>query len=83
MTALKCHFEDCLADQKARDWIKTIKQRHCPVAKYTEEFRDLACRLNWPEDILISCFQDGLNNDLYACVAQGVPAHLYEWCVLV
>lgn len=44
------------------------------AAKYTEEFWDLACCLNWPEDILVSSFKDGLNDDLYtACIARPLP----------
>lgn len=46
MTALGCHFEHSLADRKARDRIKMVRQECRSVAKYTEEFRDLACRLN-------------------------------------
>lgn len=42
------------------------------VAEYTEEFWDLDSRLNWPEEILIGLFKDGLNNNLYkACITQG------------
>lgn len=45
-------FEDPLADCKARDRIKTMRQGHQAVAEYTKEFCDLVCRLNdWPEDI--------------------------------
>lgn len=42
------------------------------------------CQLNdWLEDILIGCFKDGLNNDLYkACVSRGAPLILHDWYVL-
>lgn len=43
----------CFEDQKARDCIKTMRQGRRTVMEYTEEFCDLACRLDWPEDILI------------------------------
>lgn len=43
----------------------------------------MACHLNWPKNILISCFQDRLNDDFYnACVAYGAPTCLYKWCFL-
>lgn len=51
--------------------------------KYTKEFRDLASFLNCLEDILVICFKDGLNSDLYhACIARGVPACLHDWYIL-
>ncbi|XP_060541565.1 zinc finger protein 213-like [Pantherophis guttatus] len=82
MTALRRRFEDPLADRKARDRIKVVRQGRRPVAEYTEEFWDLACRVHWPEDILVSCFKDGLSDDLYnACVARGAPNDLHEWYV--
>lgn len=63
------HFmtaENHLADRKARKRIKTISQHRQPVTAYTQEFCDLACRLtDWLNDMLIECFQDGLNNNVY------------------
>lgn len=54
------------------------------MAEYTKVFRNLACRLDWQEDIFISCFKDGLNDGLYnACVARGALATPHNWCVLV
>ncbi|XP_013929468.1 PREDICTED: neuralized-like protein 4 [Thamnophis sirtalis] len=38
MIALRQWFKDSLADRKARDHIKVVKQGHQPVAEYTEEF---------------------------------------------
>lgn len=65
-------FEDPLADYKARDRIKTVWQGCQLVTDYTKEFPDLACLLDWPEDILMSYFKDELNNDFYnACIARG------------
>lgn len=53
------------------------------MAEYTEELCDLACQHEWPEDILVNCFKDGLNDDLYnACVVRGDTATLHDWCVL-
>lgn len=65
MAALRRRFKDSLADWMARERIKTVRQGHCPVAEYMEEFRDLASRLNWLENVLVSHFKDGLNDDLY------------------
>lgn len=85
MTALCRQFKDPLADSKARDCIKTMCQGLRVVAEYTEEFCDLACRLNdWLEDILISCFKDGVNNDLYnACVPCTPPQLICHMAVEV
>lgn len=64
MMMIRRRFEDLLADRKARDHIKTMNQGRRVRAEYTEEFHDLVCNLNdRPEDILISCFKDGLNNN--------------------
>lgn len=54
------------------------------VVEYTKELHDLVCQLNdWPKDILISCFKDGLNNDLYnTCISWGAPAILHDWYIL-
>lgn len=83
MTALRWRFEDPLADWKARDSIKMVRQGCFPEAEYTEEFQDLACCLNWLKDIQVSCFKDGLNNDVYhACIIRGALAHLHDWCIL-
>lgn len=66
MAALRWQFKDPLADRKAMDQIKTVRQSQRPMAEYIEEFQDLDCHLNWPKDILVSCFKD----DLYhACIA--------------
>lgn len=46
MTALRWRFENPLADWQARDSIKMVRQGWCPVAKYIEEFWDLACRFS-------------------------------------
>lgn len=54
MTALRRHFKDPLVDQKARVYIKTVRQGCHLVAEFTKEFWDLVCHLNWPEDILMS-----------------------------
>ncbi|KAM3851033.1 uncharacterized protein M6D78_016043 [Vipera latastei] len=76
-------FEDPLADRKARERIKTVRQGRRTVAEYTQEFRAIASKLNWPEDILLSHFKDGLNYDLYdACLPRGDPYHLDDWYVL-
>lgn len=81
MTALRQWLEDSLGDWKARDHIKTMQQGCRAVTEYTEEFRDLVCCLNRPEDILMSCFKDGLNDDLYTtCITRRASAH--DWCVL-
>lgn len=73
MTVLRWQFKDLVADQKARGCIRTIRQERRLAAEYTKEFWDLACCLDWPEDILVSCFEDGLNDNLYtACVMWGV-----------
>lgn len=65
-----------------RDHIKTIHQGHRGVAEYTKEFRDLACQLtNWPQDILISCFKDGLNNDIYN-ISRGASSTLHGLYIL-
>lgn len=53
MTALRCRFEDHLANCKAQDHIKMLKQGCHLVAEYTKEFWDLACHLDWAEDILV------------------------------
>lgn len=83
MTALRQRFEDPLADRKARDRIKNAQQGRRRVAEYTEEFRNLAYRLDWPECVLVTYFKDGLNDDLYtACVARGDPARLHDWYML-
>lgn len=80
MTGLHQRFEDPLAERKVRDCIKTMCQGCRVVAEYTEEFHELACRL---EDILISCFKDGLNDNLYnAYVLRGGPAMHHDWYVL-
>lgn len=74
MTVLCHRFEGPLVGRKVRECKKTIWQCHTVMAEYIEDFYNLAYRLNWPEDILISCFKDGLNNDLYnACVAFKGP----------
>lgn len=66
MVVLRKSFEDPLADCKARD--------RRGVAKYTQEFCDLVCRLtDWPQDILVRCFKDGL---------KGAPSTLHGWNVL-
>lgn len=38
---------------------------------YTQEFQELAGELGtWPKDILIDCFKDGLNNNVYhTCIS--------------
>lgn len=62
--------EDPLA-QKVHTCIKTINQGRRAVAAYNQELHKLACWLaNWPEDILIQCFQDGLND---TCISWGAP----------
>lgn len=72
-----------LVDWKAWDCIKMVVQGLYPIAEYTKEFRDLVCCLNSPEDILESCFKDGLNDDLYhACIVQRALAHLHDCCIL-
>ncbi|KAK9391861.1 Retrotransposon-derived protein PEG10 [Crotalus adamanteus] len=74
MSSLRRRFEDPLADRKAHERIKTMRQGKRPVAEYTQEFRAIASKLNWPEDILLSHFKDGLNYDLYdACLPRGDP----------
>lgn len=45
MAALQMHFEDSLADHQARDHIKTTSQGQREVAKYSQEFCNLACQL--------------------------------------
>ncbi|KAK9395050.1 Retrotransposon-derived protein PEG10 [Crotalus adamanteus] len=83
MSSLRRRFEDPLADRKARERITTMKQGKRPVAEYTQEFRAIASKLNWPEDILLGHFKDGLNYDLYdACLPRGDPHQLEEWYVL-
>lgn len=60
-----------------------MRQGHLPVAENTEEFQDLACCLDWLEDILVSCFKDRLNDDLYhACITRGALNHLHNWHIL-
>lgn len=46
MAALRCHFEDPLADHKAQEQIKTIWQSRQAVVEYTQEFQALASKLN-------------------------------------
>lgn len=83
MTELRWRFRDLLADWKDRDHIKMVRHGWRPVAEYTEEFRDLACHLNCPEDILVSCFKDELSDDLYhTCIARGTLVCLHDWCIL-
>lgn len=84
MMALKWQFEDPPpADCKAHDHIKTMQQGRWLVAEYIEKFQDLACHLDWSEVILMSCFKDGLNDNLYtACITRGAPARLHDWCLL-
>lgn len=83
MMALHHHFEEPLADCKVHNRIRVMKQGRQLVAEYTEEFRDLTCCMDWLEDILVSWFKDGLNDDLYnACQAQGAPNCLHDWYVL-
>ncbi|KAG8147178.1 hypothetical protein E2320_022811, partial [Naja naja] len=51
--------------------------------EYTEEFHNLASRVDWQEDILVYWFKDGLNNNLYmACLACGAPNLLHEWYLM-
>lgn len=59
MMALQCRFEKPLDDIKAHDHIRVMKQGRWLVVEYTEEFRDLACCVDWPDDILVSWFKDG------------------------
>ncbi|KAK9399585.1 Retrotransposon-derived protein PEG10 [Crotalus adamanteus] len=83
MAALCRHFEGQLVYKKAREQIKTVKQGRRPVSQYTKLFRELDNRLRWPQDFLVSCFHDELNEELYnACVACGAPGQLYDWCLL-
>lgn len=77
MMALCRCFEDPLADCKAHNHIKNHEAEPLTCGQ------DLACHIDWPEDILVSWFKDGLNNDLYnACLAQGAPNRLHDWYVL-
>lgn len=85
MGALQKHFQDLLADCKARTRIRTINQGHHSIAAYTHEFCNLACRLtDWPQNMLIECFQDGLNDDVYnTCISRGTLTHmLHAWYAL-
>lgn len=52
MTLHRC-FKDPLADRKARNHIKNHEAEPLTCG------RDLACRVDWPEDILVSWFKDG------------------------
>lgn len=79
MMALHRHFEEPLADLKVHNPIRIMKQGCRLVAEYIEEFRDFTCPRDWPEDILVIWFKDGLNYDLYTtCLAQGAPNHLHK-----
>lgn len=79
MMALHLRFKDPLVDHRVlglsllnlfNKLIKTLRQGRWPVAEYTDVFCDWACCVDWPEDILVSCFKDEVNNDLYhACIA--------------
>lgn len=73
-----------LADRKARKKIKTIRQGRWPMTAYIQEFRSLACRLaNWTYNMLIECFQDSLNDDIFnTCISRGTPQILQGWYVL-
>lgn len=60
-----------------------VKQGHQLVAEYTKEFRDLTYCMDWPENILVSWFKDGLNDDFYhVCLARGALDHLHDWYIL-
>lgn len=85
MVALCQRFEDPLAECKTQTWMKTITQGWWSVPVYTQEFRELACWLaTWLKDILIVCFKDGLNDDIYhICISHGAPHFLQHWYVLV
>lgn len=54
------------------------------MTAYIQEFQSLACRLaNWTYDMLIECFQDGLNDDTFkTCISRGTPQTLHGWYVL-
>lgn len=71
------HFmtvEDHLTDRKARKRIKIISQCRQSVTTYTQEFCNLACRLtDWLNDMLIECFQDELNDNVYKPASLEAP----------
>lgn len=48
-----------------------------------QEWKAPPLGIKFDGDILVSCFKDGLNDDLYhACIIRGVPACLHDWCIL-
>lgn len=60
-----------------------MRQGRWQVAAYTKQFRDLACHLGWLEDILVSCFKNGVNYDLYTtCIVERAPICLHDLCML-
>lgn len=81
MAALRKQFEDPFANQEVQIRIKTFRQGKRPVTAYIKEFRSLASKLeDWPKDMLIKCFQEGLTNELfYTCPSRGMPRTLQSW----
>ncbi|KAK9410964.1 hypothetical protein NXF25_002139 [Crotalus adamanteus] len=58
----------------------TVGRLPLEVAKYTQEFHELACQLaTWPEKILNECFKDGLNDEVYhTCISRGPSRYLQQ-----
>lgn len=40
-------------------------------------------QIDWPQDMLIESFQDGLNNDIYnTCISKGTPCTIHGWYIV-
>uniref|UniRef100_A0A803TG69 ribonuclease H n=1 Tax=Anolis carolinensis TaxID=28377 RepID=A0A803TG69_ANOCA len=84
LAALENRFRDPLEQLRARDQLKTIKQRDKTVSEYAEEFLHLAEKVpEWSEVTKVEMFKEGLRPEIFSWAAhRDDPMTLLGWIQL-